>query len=95
MRSETFEPPAAIGGKYGQATARDHGRDSRRDGTFLPFVVVAGATGAALGWWHGWNAIGAIAPMAGGIWFAGIVAIALGHGEIAERAVRAHSSRRP
>lgn len=59
--------------------------DGRRDGTFLPIVTCAGVAGAALGWWHGWSTVGALAPLAGAAWFAGIIAIALGQSEAIER----------
>ncbi len=58
--------------------------DSRRDGTFLPIVATAGIIGAALAAWHGWASVGALAPFAGAIWFAGIVAVALGFGVTAD-----------
>ncbi len=58
---------------------------SRRDRLFYPLVTVAGLLGAALGWWHGWAFVGVLAPGAGAMWFAGIVAIALGAGDLTAR----------
>ncbi|WP_296584265.1 hypothetical protein [Xanthobacter sp.] len=51
---------------------------------FSSAVALAGLAGASLGWWHGWSTVGALAPIAGALWFAGIVALALGYGATAD-----------
>lgn len=56
-----------------------------RDRLFPLAVAAAGFLGAALGWWHGWADVGALAPIAGAMWFAGIVAIVLGATELGGR----------